>query len=407
LSDSRNNPPPDDWAKTRPNIVLPEDDSAKSDWDKTNYNFPKQPEADEWGKTVMNIKPIDTSRADYGKTIFPGAAKQPDGDWTATRADSTGPDTDFASTPSDSSEGYGKTTPYFQLPEAERAKYESLPPTAAEQAAKEAEEKKAKGGVPGWVWVTAVGVVVFVFFLMVLGVVAFIFLRGGSTFDASVKSAPPGSDVLVDDVPWGVTSEDGSIRLPNLRAGRRTIKIVHPNFTCEPREVTVDQPTLIARCQQVAKKATDDCANILPGEEDKAERCYYAALEALPNPFTPEQLVKALSILVINFDSGKYDVPAKRLAALQKGAEYIKRVTPADTVLEVGGHTDNVGNAGSNKTLSENRAEAVKKVLVNYGVSPNALQTRGYGPDKPVADNTTDVGKFRNRRIEYLIVAKK
>ncbi|HJS51873.1 MAG TPA: OmpA family protein, partial [Pyrinomonadaceae bacterium] len=93
-------------------------------------------------------------------------------------------------------------------------------------------------------------------------------------------------------------------------------------------------------------------------------------------------------------------------AALQKGAEYIRRVTPADTVLEVGGHTDNVGNSGSNKTLSENRAEAVKKVLVGYGVRPETLQTRGYGPDKPVADNTTEVGKFRNRRIEYLIVKK-
>jgi outer membrane protein OmpA-like peptidoglycan-associated protein len=386
---------------------LPETDSTGggSDWDKTNYNFPKQPEADEWGKTVMNIKPIDTSRTDYGKTIFPGAAKQPDADWAATRANiNTAADADFGSAPSD--EGYGKTTPYFQLPEAERAKYQALPLTPAEQAAKEAEEKKAKGGVPGWVWITGAGLFVFFFFLMVLAVVAAVFLWGGSNFDATVKSAPPGSDVLVDDVPWGVTTEDGSIQLRNLRAGRRTIKITHPNFTCEPREVTVEQPSVTARCQQVAKKATDDCANIMPGEEDKAERCYYAALEALPNPFTPEQLVKALSILVINFESGSYAVPAKRLAALQKGAEYIKRVTPPDTVLEVGGHTDTDGNAAGNKTLSQNRAEAVKKVLVGYGVRPDGLQTRGYGPDKPVADNGTDVGKFRNRRIEYLIVKK-
>ena len=385
---------------------MPEgEDSGSSDWDKTNYNYPKQPEADEWGKTVMNIKPIDTSRADYGKTIFPGAGKQPEGDWTATRAGSTGPDTDFGSAPADS-EAYGKTTPYFQLPEAERAKYQALPLTPTEQAAKEAEEKKAKGGVPGWVWITGAGLFVFFFFLIVIAVVAAIFLWGNSNFEATVKSAPPGSDVMVDDVPWGVTSEDGSIRLSNLRAGRRTIKITHPNFKCEPREVTVEQPNVIARCQQEPKKATDDCANILPGEEDKAERCYYQALADLPNPFTPEQLVRALSILVINFESGRFDVPAKRLAALQKGADYIKRVTPPETVLEVGGHTDNVGNAGSNKTLSENRAEAVKKVLVGYGVRPETLQTRGYGPDRPVADNSTDVGKFRNRRIEYLIVKK-
>ena len=407
MSDSRNNPPPDDWAKTRANINLPESENtggSGSDWDKTNYNFPKQPDADEWGKTVMNIKPIDTSRADYGKTIFPGAGKQPDADWAATRANINTSDTDFGSSQEHQPEGYGKTTPYFQLPEAERAKYQSLPPTPSEQAAREAEEKKAKGGIPGWVWITGAGLLIFGFFLMVLAAVAFFFLWDNTNFDATVKSAPPGSDVSVNDVQWGVTSEDGSIRLPNLRRGRHTIKITHPNFTCEPREVTVEQPSVIARCQQETKKSTDDCANILPGEEDKAERCYYAALEALPNPFTPEQLVRALSILVINFDSGSFNVPAKRLAALQKGAEYIRRVTPADTVLEVGGHTDS--SPGANKTLSENRAEAVKKVLVGYGVNPNTLQTRGYGPDKPVADNTTDVGKFRNRRIEYLIVKK-
>jgi len=406
LSDSRNNPPPDDWAKTRPNINLPESENTggATDWDKTNYNFPKQPEADEWGKTVMNIKPIDTSRADYGKTIFPGAAKQPDADWAATRANINTSDTDFGSASSD--EGYGKTTPYFQLPEAERAKYQSLPPTAAEQAAKEAEEKKAKGGVPAWVWILGAGLFIFVFFLMVLAVVGFFFIRGNGQFDATVSSAPPGSDVWVDGKQSGLTQPDGTILLPNLESGRRVIKITHPNFKCEDREVTAEQPKVIARCQHVAKQATDDCANILPGEEDKAERCYYAALEALPNPFTPEQLVKALSILVINFDSGSYVVPPKRLAALQKGAEYIKRVTPPDTVLEVGGHTDNTSSAGVNKTLSENRAEAVKKVLVGYGVNPGALQTRGYGPDKPVADNNTDIGKFRNRRIEYLIVKK-
>ena len=102
MSDSSNNPPPDDWAKTRPNIKLPDsDDSGGGDWDKTNYNYPKQPAADEWGKTVMNIKPINTSGQDYGKTIFPGAAKQPDGDWAATRANVNISDTDFGDSPAE------------------------------------------------------------------------------------------------------------------------------------------------------------------------------------------------------------------------------------------------------------------------------------------------------------------
>ena len=117
MSDSRNNPPPDDWEKTRPNINIPTQDDGPADWDKTNYNYPKQPAPDEWGKTVMNIKPINTSGSDYGKTIFPGAAKQPEGDWAATRANiNVTPDADFGAAQADP--GYGKTTPYFQLPEA-------------------------------------------------------------------------------------------------------------------------------------------------------------------------------------------------------------------------------------------------------------------------------------------------
>ena len=54
-------PPPDDFSKTTPNINIPADTGGgQNDWDKTNYNFPKQPVADDWGKTVTNIKPINT-----------------------------------------------------------------------------------------------------------------------------------------------------------------------------------------------------------------------------------------------------------------------------------------------------------------------------------------------------------
>lgn len=412
MSDSRNNPPPDDWANSRPSVPLPESpDTGSSDWDKTNYNLAKQPEADEWGKTVMNIKPIDTGRPDFGKTMIPGAAKQPDSDWAATRGNINIADTDFGG-PKEPAGGYDKTTPYFQLPEADRAKYQVLPPTATEAAAKEEEDRKAKGGVPGWAWIGLGGLIIFFFFLIVLGVVGFFFLWGDRNFEATVRSAPPGSNVSVDDVAWGVTNEDGTIRLANLRAGRRVVKITHPNFTCEPREVTggdgITPEPIIARCQQVALKPTETCESFQPGEFDKAERCYNKALDDLPDPFTDEALVRALNLLIINFDSGKYDVPPERLAALQKGAIFIKKLQTREptTVLEVGGHTDSVGQPASNQTLSDNRATAVKNVLVRFGVNGPGLQTRGYGATQPKFDNNTEQGKFLNRRIQYSIVKR-
>lgn len=407
MSDSKKvpGPPPDDFSKTTPNINLPVD-SGHADWDKTNYNFPRQPTPDDWGKTITNIKPIDTgNQPDYGKTMYPGAQKPKAADWGVTQANVNVPNADFAA--DDFGPRDDKTTPYFKLPEAERAKYQNLPPTPAEQAAKEESEKK--GGIPGWVWVAAGLLGMFFFMILVLGVAGYFLFMRGSSFEAAVKGAPPGSSVLVDDSPWGVTSEDGSIKLANLKAGRRNIKISHPNFTCEPREVNggngVTPEPVIARCQAIAVKATDDCANIKLGEFDKAERCYSAALDALPDPFTADDLVRALNILIINFDSGKSEVPPIRFAALQKGAGFIKKLPPG-IVLEVGGHTDSDGNSASNQTLSDARAAAVKSVLVKFGVTDSGLQTRGYGAGKPKSDNNTDQGKFYNRRIEYSVVRK-
>lgn len=416
VTSNKNNPgpPPDDFTKTTPNIPVPNRRKAagssdnEPDWAKTNYKIPSQPSPDDFGKTITNIKPIDTNKQDFGKTMYPGSPSPPPADWGATAPNVNVSGADFGAG-SDDWSGPAKTTPYFRLPEAERAKYENLPPTPSEQA--EAEESARKGGIPSWVWVSAGLMVMFFFAVIVLGIVYFFILRD-SGFEVTVKGAPPGSDILIDGKLLAVSNEDGDSRILNLSPGKKTITIVHPTYTCQPITVEggrgVNPPPAIARCKAQTVKPTDDCVNIQLGEEDKAERCYNAALDGLPDPFTAEQLVKALNILIINFESGKFDVPPKRLAALQKGAGFIKKLTERDPgiILEIGGHTDNVGSAASNLTLSQNRANAVKEALVKFGVNPNVLQTRGYGPDKPKADNNTELGKFYNRRIEYSVIKK-
>lgn len=402
-------PPPDDFSKTTPNINLP-DNAGGYDWSKTNYGSSQRPNVSgEWGKTVTNIRPIGSGDQDYGKTPHTGASNVPEADWGMTQANVRIPQEDFGPPPAEAGQpAYDKTTPYFRLPEAERQKYQNLPPTPTERAEQQQREEKAKGGIPGWFWVAAGLMSMFFFAVAVLGVVYIFFIRV-SGYEVAVKGAPPGSSVTVDDSPWGVTSEDGSIRLLNLRAGRRLIKIVHPTYTCEPRELDLkgssNPDPIIARCQAVVAKPGEDCTNIGLGEEDKAERCYNAALDALSDPFTPEDLVKALNILVINFASGSYEVPQVRLAALQKGAGYIKKLPPS-VVLEIGGHTDNVGGDASNQVLSENRAKAVQAKLVQFGVNPAMLQTKGYGSTQPKTSNDTEQGRFYNRRIQYSIMKK-
>jgi outer membrane protein OmpA-like peptidoglycan-associated protein len=425
VSDSKKipSPPPDDFSKTTPNINLPKNDySQQNDWEKTNHNFPKQPPAsDDWGNTVANHRNlVNNDDQDFGKTYLPSSGKNSPQvpDWGVTQQNIDLADADFggnrgygSSSGQDSygNEGYGATTPYFRLPEAERSKYQNLPPTPTEKAAQEQQEQKQQGGVPTWVWISG-GLISMFFFAVAVLLIVYFFILSDSGFEATIKGAPPGSNVQVNGTFWGVTSEDGSIRLPTLRAGEtKRIEIVHPSYICEVREIKgvngVKPEPIIARCSQKKIEANVDCNVIKPGEFDKAESCYNAALDGLGNPFTPEDLTKALNILIINFESGKFNIPPVRLAALQKGASFIKQLPPT-TVLEIGGHTDTDGNDASNQTLSDNRAKAVRDVFMKYEVNGDMLQTKGYGATRPKATNDTNEGKFQNRRIEYSVLRR-
>ena len=71
-----------------------------------------------------------------------------------------------------------------------------------------------------------------------------------------------------------------------------------------------------------------------------------------------------------------------------------------DLKLEVGGHTDNVGTAESNLSLSDARAKSVMKYLSDKGIVASRLTAKGYGQMSPVADNRGEDGRAKNRRVE-------
>ena len=72
--------------------------------------------------------------------------------------------------------------------------------------------------------------------------------------------------------------------------------------------------------------------------------------------------------------------------------------------VEISGHTDNVGSDQVNKLLSEQRAKAVYDFLIAEGCDPALLRWKGYGKTKPVADNRTESGRQKNRRVELRFV---
>lgn len=104
--------------------------------------------------------------------------------------------------------------------------------------------------------------------------------------------------------------------------------------------------------------------------------------------------------LYINFESGKSEIKPESQNIIDQIAEMLKSNPSLKTSIE--GHTDNVGTAASNQTLSENRAKAVMTALVSKGIDKTRFSAKGWGQTKPISDNSTDDGKAKNRRVEIV-----
>lgn len=102
----------------------------------------------------------------------------------------------------------------------------------------------------------------------------------------------------------------------------------------------------------------------------------------------------------ILFETGSANLKPESMEEIQKIADYMKQNTSARFL--VVGHTDNVGNAASNQTLSERRAKSVVEALARLGVDDFNLKAEGRGASEPVADNKTAEGKAKNRRVEFI-----
>jgi OmpA-OmpF porin, OOP family len=103
----------------------------------------------------------------------------------------------------------------------------------------------------------------------------------------------------------------------------------------------------------------------------------------------------------IFFDTGSDRIRPESTPTLKEIGTMLKE--HADLKLTIEGHTDNVGDAASNQTLSEKRAAAVKAYLVSsYGIDAGRLQTKGLGASKPAASNDTPEGRQQNRRVELV-----
>ena len=127
------------------------------------------------------------------------------------------------------------------------------------------------------------------------------------------------------------------------------------------------------------------------------------------NALCPKKVAAAKVIdrltLHVNFDFDKATIRDADIAELRKAVDFVKKYPGYKISIE--GHTDNIGSEKYNQRLSERRAAAVKEYLLKHGVADGArIKTKGYGKSKPIADNSTEKGRFENRRVEILILSE-
>jgi outer membrane protein OmpA-like peptidoglycan-associated protein len=129
------------------------------------------------------------------------------------------------------------------------------------------------------------------------------------------------------------------------------------------------------------------------------------AKEAMKQDVTASGMLDALNreghiALYINFDTGKSIIKPESKLIIDQIVEMMKSNPGLNISVE--GHTDNVGNPKSNKTLSDDRAKAVVSEILAQGIEAKRLSAAGQGQDKPIADNKTEEGRAKNRRVELV-----
>jgi outer membrane protein OmpA-like peptidoglycan-associated protein/tetratricopeptide (TPR) repeat protein len=218
--------------------------------------------------------------------------------------------------------------------------------------------------------------------------------------------------------------------------------VIEPTVTIKSNKLTLLKGTILDDASSNPIKATIDLTDnaknevIASFESNSATGKY---LVSLPSGVNYGITVKADGYL---FHSENFDIPAStgyneitkdiRMKKIEVGNKIVLRniffdfdkstLRPESTAeldrltkmmndnpslkIEISGHTDNIGAAAYNKTLSENRAKSVVDYLIKNGINSNRLTYAGYGFDQPIAPNDTEDGRQQNRRTEFKVISK-
>ena len=150
------------------------------------------------------------------------------------------------------------------------------------------------------------------------------------------------------------------------------------------------------------KAASAQAKALFTGEIDNqllVELATISAEQLVDNQACQQQLNALTATSKVNFQTGKALVLPDSFALLDQFTQQVRRCPEAS--ISVIGHTDNTGDAQANQALSLARAQAVLKHIVDSGVPSERFSAIGKGSSEPIADNLTNEGRARNRRVEF------
>lgn len=222
----------------------------------------------------------------------------------------------------------------------------------------------------------------------------------GNAVQAQVLAVQGANEAAVTDV---ATNKDGALI---LAPGSYTITAMTETGEIATTELVV--PTLDPRA------GADVAYTFIPGADPTGRSADGAAMitdtsgtptlalrvEQVSAAITDGALVPVNPIL---FDTGSHTLRADAMPLVADLARWLNAHREA-SLIEVGGHTDDVGGVVYNQQLSERRAESVMQALIRYGVAQERLRARGYGLSRPVTANSDEANRQRNRRVALVVL---
>jgi OOP family OmpA-OmpF porin len=156
---------------------------------------------------------------------------------------------------------------------------------------------------------------------------------------------------------------------------------------------------------KVEKGGMSTWVHVKAYDQGEAYNLVIVEKKAMSQEVTAGDMIAALNkqgfiALYINFDTDKATIKPESKTIVDQIVKLLE--DNPGLKINIEGHTDSTGTAVRNKTLSQQRAESVVHALVKAGIDAKRLSAKGWGQDNPIADNTTEEGRAKNRRVEIV-----